>query len=201
MHKNLPSEREQMSADLLGNRLLTLALDGIHTRSLQRFAGTLCGDPPLRQVLVSLLGGCYHASLMRQAASVAAAHPQVHAHEREAVYAATLVARLPEMVEVKGEGRSNDRPGGAPDASVLADRCAFFTASALRRLRISNPAQAAVVFSALGWTEPERLNDLHSDRLAGIVREAWAAVEAGHPAYRLPQPDQGDGAGSSFTTL
>ena len=201
MHELLPSTREQMSADLLGNRLLTLALDGIHTRSLQRFAGTLCGDPPLRQVLVSLIGGCYHASLMRQAASVAAAHPQVQEKEREAVYAATLVARLPEMVQVQEDGRSSDRPGGAPDASVLADRCAFFTASALRRLRISNPAQAAVVFSALGWTEPERLNDLHSDRLAGIVREAWAAVEAGHPAYRLPQPDQGDGAGSSFTTL
>ena len=201
MHELLPSTREQMSADLLGNRLLTLALDGIHTRSLQRFAGTLCGDPPLRQVLVSLLGGCYHASLMRQAASVAAAHPQVHAHEREAVYAATLVARLPEMVRVPGAGRGNERPGAAPDASVLADRCDSFTAAALRRLRISNAAQAAVVFSALGWTEPARLNDLHSDRLAAIVRAAWAAVETGHPAYRLPRPDRGECVGSSFMTL
>ena len=201
MHKALPSEREQMSSDLLGNRLLTLALESINTRSLQRFAGTLCGDPPLRQVLVSLLGGCYHASLMRQAASVAAAHPQVHVQEREAVYAATLVARLPEMVQVQGDGRSSDRPGGAPDASVLADRCDFFTTAALRRLRISDAAQAAVVYSALGWAEPTRLNDLHSDRLSGVVRSAWEAVEAGHPEYRLPQPDHGDGAGSSFTTL
>ena len=196
--------REQLAADRLGNRMLVLALEGINCRSLRQFADTIAGDPPLRQVLIARHGDCYHASLMQQAATVATRHRLIRAPELDAVYAATLIARLPDMVQIFATEHcpAPTEPGlEGPLLALLVRRCDFFTWSALRRLRISNPAQAAVVFSALGWTEPAQLNDLHSDRLASIVREAWRSVEAEHPAYRLPDSQASACDGSIFTTL
>jgi hypothetical protein len=201
MHKAPRSEREQMNTDQLGNRLLGLALEGLPSRSLQRFAGAIAGDPPLRQVLVSQRGGCYHAALMQQAASVAAAHPQVEAFEREAVYAATLLVRVPDLVRAYEEDHGRALPGAAPHAGGRARRWDFLLPPALRRLRLSDPKQAGVVYLALGGTEPVRISDLHSDRLPVVVRQAWAQVEADCPGYALPGSPPSSARDSALTTF
>ena len=205
MHEGFASsERSLLGADRIGNRMLGLALESIRCRSLRQFIDTLAGDPPLRQVLISRHGDCFHASLMQQAATVATRHRLIRAPELDAVYAAALIARLPDMVRVYAAeyGPAPVEPAlEAPLLALLVRRCDFFIHAALRRLRITDPAQAAVVFDALGWSEPARLDDLHSDRLASIVREAWHSVEAQHPAYRLLGAESMASDKSLFTTL
>lgn len=205
MHESIAtSERELLGADRIGNRMLGLALEAISCRSLRQFVDTLAGDPPLRQVLISRHGGRYHSSVMQQAATAATRHPRLRKHELDAVYAATLIARVPDMISAYAAEHCPAPVGSALEAPLvahLARRCDFFTHAALRRLRISDPVQAAVVFDALGWTEPARLNDLHSDRLASIVRESWRSAEADHLASRLPNSQAMACDGSNFTTL
>ena len=134
-----------------------------------------------------------YASLMAGAAQAAASHPGVRPHEQEALYAAALVANLPQWVH-----RYGDRCGTA-DVPTLERRVHYFRGSALMKLHTGDPVPASVVFRGLGITLAQHINDLYSDRLASMVRQAWRDTQAA--AGFSPDEEEQSCWGPGFTTL
>ena len=207
-HDVLQAERRQFASDRSSLRQLGLTLDRLTTRSLRKFAELITGDPLLRQVLIYRTPENSYAALMARAGHGAASHPAVRPHEQEALYAAALVARIPDWIALHGvRCRSGlldlpDLPDSpdSPALSALLRRCNYFFNSALMRLHTSDPRSAPVVFSALGVTHPSQVDHLHSDRLAAIVRQAWQEV---WPAAQLSSESNALFGSSTapFTTL
>ena len=201
-HDVLQAERRQFASDRSSIRQLGLTLDRLATRSLRKFAELITGDPLLRQVLIYRTPENSYAALMARAGHGAASHLAVRPHEQEALYAAALVARIPDWIALHGV-RCRSGLLNLPESTdlpALLRRCDYFFNSALLRLHTSDPRSAAVVFSALGVTHPSQVNHLHSDRLAAIVRQAWQEV---WPAAQLSAESNALFGSSTapFTTL
>lgn len=186
------AERTALASDRLGIRLLGLALEQIRLRSLRKFAELITGDPVLRQALVSCHQGTYHASFVHKVAHTAAQHSTLRAEEQEAVYAAALVSRIPEIALTYALDHNRRNRKGRIDLPALQRRCDYFLASALKRLQTSDPTQACVVMRALGIAHLEQVDHLHSDRLPAVLRDAWASVAVNLPLYQLARAEKID---------
>ena len=204
-HDVLQAERRQFASDRSSLRQLGLTLDRLATRSVRKFVELITGDPLLRQVLICRTPENSYAALMARAGHGAASHPAVRPHEQEALYAAALVARIPDWIALHGVRCRSGLPDSpdlpdSPALSALLRRCDYFINSALLRLHTSDPRSAAVVFSALSVTHPSQVDHLHSDRLAAIVRQAWQEV---WPAAQLSAESNALFGSSTapFTTL
>ena len=198
----LEAERQRFAFARQGIRAMGLAIHTLTNSGLRKFCQFVFGDPLVRQVviypfypisMVAPVIGKSYASLMAGAAQAAASHPGVRPHEQEALYAAALVANLPQWVH-----RYSDYCG-TDDVLTSARRVNYFMDSALTGLHTSDPAQAAVVFRALGITLARHVNELQSDRLASMVRQAWRDAQAA--AGFSPDEDDQCSSGPGYTTL
>lgn len=196
----LSIERRRFASDRHGLRQLGRVLDLITTRSLVKFTEMITGDPLLRQILIADTYQDSYVGRMERAAQAALAHAETRSHEHEALFAAALVAHLPERI------RSYGLASGTQEVPGWLRRCDYFMNSALTRLHSSDAAQSVIVFGALGVTLPKNVNDLHSSRLERIVRQAWmqADAEGADPADRSRPADPSDSSDPSnprYSTL
>jgi hypothetical protein len=187
---NLLPESERLGRDRLGGRLLHMTLARVQTSSLRQFLHQITGDPLLRQIVIARHSGCFNVAMMGRAAHRAMANAQVHAHEKNAVFTAALIARLGDMAHawvqqgVPSGAWNWTGPGSAPE---LQRRWQYFLGSAWRGLQSSDPQNAALVGQALGLAAPEGADDLHGAgaRLQTAVSLGWTQACSRSHGYRL----------------
>lgn len=122
-HNHNPSHRPSANDDSLSDEFtaaldrlsrftLHLIVDAVKTPSLKVFLHQTTADPQVRRILLTRASGqaCSHAIIMGRAAWLAITNTQIEASEKEAVYAATLIARVGVMIETVGR---QQRPADA----------------------------------------------------------------------------------------
>lgn len=187
---NLLPESERLGRDRLGGRLLHMTLARVQTSSLRQFLDQMMGDPLLRQIVIARHSGSFNVAMMGRAAYRAMGNAQVHAHEKNAVFTAALIARLGDMAHawvrqgVNPEAGSWSSPGSAPE---LQRRWQYFLRSAWRGLQSSDPHNAELVGQALGLAAPEAVDDLHGAgaRLQTAVSLGWTQACSRSHGYHL----------------
>ena len=187
---NLLPESERLGRDRFGGRLLQMTLARVPATSLRQFLDQITGDPALRQIVIARHSGSFNVAMMGRAAYRAMGNAQVHAHEKNAVFTAALIARLGDMAHawvrqgVNPEAGSWSSPGSAPE---LQRRWQYFLRSAWRGLQSSDPHNAELVGQALGLAAPEAVDDLHGAgaRLQTAVSLGWTQACSRSHGYHL----------------
>jgi hypothetical protein len=175
------SELQRFSRDRFGSRLLLMAMDQLSTSSLRQFLHQVTGDPLIAQLVIAQQAGVYNVCLMRRSARRAAGSTSVHPDEKDAVFAAALVARLGDLAEAlarQGAGLSVPLP-------ELHRRWRYLLGVALRRLAAEDAPNACVVRLALGCPMPDEGRAADSARLQTVVALAWAEICSRMPGYYL----------------
>ena len=187
---NLLPESERLGRDRFGGRLLHMTLARVQTRTLRQFLNQIMGDPLLRQIVIARHSGSFNVAMMGRAAYRAMGNAQVHAHEKNAVFTAALIARLGDMAHAWVQqgvhpGAGNwPGPGSGPE---LQRRWQYFLSCAWRGLQSSDPQNAALVGQALGLAASEAADDLHGAgaRLQTAVSLGWTQACSRSHGYRL----------------
>ena len=114
MHHHHDSFRDELAIELdrLSRFTLHLIVDAVITPSLRVFLNQTTADPQVRRIILARDAGqaCSNAMMMGRAGLLVSTNPQIEASEKEAVYAATLIARVGAMIET---GARQQRPVGA----------------------------------------------------------------------------------------
>lgn len=182
MSHDSTAELQRFSRDRFGSRLLLMTMDQLSIPSLRQFLHQMTGDPVIAQLVIAQQAGVYNVCLMRRSARRAAGSTAVHPDEKDAVFAAALVARLGDLAEAL----ARQRTGLAVSLPELHRRCRYLLGVALRRLEAEDAPNACVIRLALGCPMPDEGRAADSARLQTVVALAWAELCSRMPGYYLP---------------
>ena len=179
--------RHPFTIDAQGRAQLNRAIAQLRSHSLRQFLLVLLADIALRKRL--LLRGADHdpLALMTAAANYASTNPQITPREREALYTATLLARLPDLL---WESACLVESPNLLDGPELISRLGIALRSALNQLETRDPANGWLVRNAVGLGVSEDQNDpkaWHAARLQAVVALAWSRAGAARCTDALPR--------------
>lgn len=169
---------QPLSLDSQGPAQLNRLIAHVRSDSLRRFLLQVLADIRLRQRLMLYREPPGPLALMGCAASLARANTQIAWHERETLYTATLVARLPSLVRHSLDATPSPAAARWPELSQSLDaavRCA------LNQLETLDPPRGALVRHALGLGVGEDWQiqqAWHGAQLQAVVSLAWAQAQA-----------------------
>ena len=179
--------RHPYTIDAHGRAQLNRAIVRVRTSSLRQFLLELLADIELRKRL--LLRGADHdpVALMSMAADHARANPQIALREKEALYTAALVARVPDLL---WESACLLESPNLLDGPQLVIRLGTALRSALNQLETRDPPNGWLVRNAVGLGVREDQNDpkaWHAARLQAVVALAWSQAGAARCTEALPR--------------
>ena len=169
--------------DCLSHFTLCLIADAVKTPSLELFLQQTAADPLVCRILLTRDAGepYSHAITMSKAAGLASTNAQIEASEKEAVYAATLIARVGAAITT------------GTCAHRLHRRWRYLRETALVCLARSDPANGLVMRLALGLGRDMDVNmdrnpgqDItRCARLQSAVHLAWIQANAWEDKHPL----------------
>lgn len=179
--------RHRFTIDAQGRAQLNQAIAQLRSPSLRQFLLVLLADIALRKRLLLRSADHDPVALMTAAANYASANPQINLREKEALYTATLVARLPDLL---WESACLVESPNLLDGPELVIRLGTALRSALNQLETRDPANGWLVRNAVGLGVREDQNDpnaWHAVRLQAVVALAWSRAGAARCADALPR--------------
>jgi|CXWL01.1.fsa_nt_gi hypothetical protein len=179
--------RHPYTIDAHGRAQLNRAIARVRTSSLRQFLLELLADIALRKRLLLRSADYDPVALMILAADHARANPQIALREKEALYTATLVARLPDLL---WESACLVESSNLLDGPELVIRLGIALRSALNQLETRDPANGWLVRNAVGLGVREDQNDhkaWHAARLQAVVALAWSQAGAARRTDALPR--------------
>lgn len=179
--------RHPFTIDAQGRAQLNQAIAQLRSQSLRQFLLVLLADIALRKRLLLRSADHDPLALMTAAANYASANPQITLREKEALYTATLVARLPDLL---WESACLVESPNLLDGPELVIRLGTALRSALNQLETRDPANGWLVRNAVGLGVREDQNDhkaWHAARLQAVVALAWSQAGAANRTDALPR--------------
>lgn len=179
--------RHPFTIDAQGRAQLNQAIAQLRSQSLRQFLLVLLADIALRKRLLLRSADHDPLALMRAAANFASANPQIPPREKEALYTATLVARLPDLL---WESACLVESPNLLDGPELVIRLGTALRSALNQLETRDPANGWLVRNAVALSVLEDQNDpkaWHAARLQAVVALAWSQAGAARCTEALPR--------------